>query len=68
MSFFSCSPHIILLNAGINVCASQNEKTNLGPVINSFGVRPLKKDDIPSFAAMFLTIENPDSLTSKLRF
>jgi hypothetical protein len=25
----------ILLNAGINVCASQNEKTSFGPVINN---------------------------------
>lgn len=60
--------YITLLNAGINVCASQKLKTNLGPVINSFGVRPLKKLLKPSFFIMFLTILKPLSGLSKFRF
>lgn len=54
-------------NAGISVCANQNEKVNLGPVISSFGVRPLKNDKKPSFFAMLATILKLLSLFSKLR-
>lgn len=57
-----------LLNAGINVWASQKLKTNLGPVINSFGVRPLKKLLKPSFFIIFPTILKPLSGLSKFRF
>jgi hypothetical protein len=56
------------LNAGIRVCASQKLNTNFGPVINSFGVKPLKKLVKPSFFAMFLRILNPLSGFSKFRF
>lgn len=57
-----------LLKAGISVWASQNEKTNFGPVIRSFGVSPLKKLVRPSFLIMFDTIRNPLSGLSKFRF
>ena len=55
-------------NAGINVCASQKLKTSLGPVMSSFGVKPLKKLVRPSFFIMLLTIRKPLSGVSKLRF
>lgn len=55
-------------NAGIKVCASQKLKTNFGPVINIFGVNPLKKLVIPSFFIMFEIILNPDSGFSKFLF
>lgn len=58
---------MIFPNAGISVCASQKEKVNFGPVINNFGVSPLKKDKIPSFLAMFATILKLLSRFSKLR-
>lgn len=57
-----------LLKAGMSVWASQKEKTSLGPVIKSLGVRPLKKLLGPSFFSMFETILNPLSGLSKLRF
>lgn len=57
-----------LLKAGIRVCANQKLKTSFGPVINSFGVRPLKKLVKPSFFIMLETILNPLSGFSKLRF
>lgn len=60
--------HIILLNAGIRVCASQNEKTSFGPVIKSLGVRPLKKELNPSLRIMFDTILKPLSGLSKFLF
>jgi len=53
---------------GIKVCASQNEKTNLGPVMSNLGVRPLKKAVKPSCLAMLLTILNPLSRASKFLF
>ena len=56
------------MNAGISVWASQNEKTSFGPVIRSFGVRPLKNDVKPSFFIMFETIRKPLSGFSKFRF
>ena len=62
------TPYITLLNAGINVCANQKLNTNFGPVINSFGVSPLKKLVMPSFFIMLLTIRKPLSGLSKLRF
>lgn len=40
--------YIILLKAGMRVCASQKEKVSLGPVMRSLGIRPLKKADGPS--------------------
>lgn len=58
----------ILLKAGIRVWASQKLKTNLGPVINSLGVRPLKKAVMPSFLAMLEMMRRPDSLASKFWF
>lgn len=61
-------PHTIWPKAGIKVCASQKLKTNLGPVISSLGVKPLKKLRGPSFFSMLETIRNPDSGFSKLRF
>ncbi len=60
--------YTILLNAGISVCASQKLNTNFGPVINSFGVNPLKKLVNPSFFIMLPTILNPLSGFSKFRF
>lgn len=54
--------------AGIKVCASQKEKTSLGPVIKSLGTRPLKKAPAPSFLAMLVKMRKPDSGLSKLRF
>jgi len=54
--------------AGINVCANQKLNTSFGPVINNFGVKPLKKLEKPSFLAMLLRILKPDSGFSKLRF
>lgn len=62
------SAYKTLLNAGINVCASQKEKTSFGPVMSSFGTNPLKNDEAPSFFAMFATILNPLSGFSKFRF
>ncbi len=52
----------------MSVCASQKLNTSFGPVMSSFGVNPLKKLVIPSFFIMLLTILNPDSGFSKLRF
>ena len=60
--------YTILSNAGISVCASQKLKTSFGPVINSFGVSPLKKLVKPSFFIMLPTILNPLSGFSKFRF
>ena len=60
--------HKILSNAGISVCASQKLNTSFGPVIKSFGVKPLKKLVIPSFRNMLPTILNPLSGFSKFRF
>lgn len=54
--------------AGISVCASQKEKTSLGPVINSLGTRPLKKLEKPSLRAMLDRMRKPLSGFSKLRF
>lgn len=59
---------INLSKAGINDCANAKEKTNLGPVVNNLGVKPLKKAERPSFLAMFFKIVKPDSGLSKLRF
>jgi hypothetical protein len=59
---------IILSKAGIRVWASQKLKTSFGPVINSLGVRPLKKLLNPSFLAMLERILNPLSGFSKFRF
>jgi hypothetical protein len=59
---------MILLKAGINVCASQKENTSLGPVISSLGTRPLKKAGKPSCLAMFVRIRKPLSGFSKFRF
>jgi hypothetical protein len=52
----------------MSVWASQNEKTSLGPVMRSLGVRPLKKLEKPSFFIMLETIRNPLSGFSKFRF
>lgn len=60
--------YIILPNAGMRVCASQKEKTSLGPVMRSLGVRPLKNDVKPSCFIIFDTILNPLSGFSKFRF
>src|ERR1700712_2015990 len=60
--------YMILLKAGINVCASQKENTSLGPVIKSFGVNPLKNDVYPSCLTIFATIRNPLSGFSKFLF
>ena len=60
--------YITLLNAGISVCASQKLNTSFGPVINNFGVSPLKKLVNPSFFIMLPTILNPLSGFSKFRF
>jgi hypothetical protein len=60
--------YIIFPNAGISVCASQKEKTSLGPVISSFGVKPLKNDPKPSCFAMLETILKPLSGFSKFLF
>jgi hypothetical protein len=57
-----------LLKAGIKVWASQKLKTSFGPVMRSFGVRPLKKDENPSCLTILETIRNPLSGFSKLRF
>jgi len=54
--------------AGIRVCASQKEKTSFGPVMRSFGTKPLKKLVIPSFFIILLTILKPLSGLSKFRF
>jgi hypothetical protein len=61
-------PYSTLLNAGINVCASQKLKTSFGPVMSNFGVRPLKKLVKPSFFIMLLSIRKPLSGLSKFRF
>lgn len=53
---------------GIKVCASQNENTNFGPVISSFGVNPLKNDIKPSFRAILDTMRKPLSGFSKFLF
>ena len=60
--------HTTCPNAGISVCANQKLNTNFGPVINNFGVNPLKKLVNPSSLAILPTILNPLSLTSKFRF
>ena len=60
--------HMILSKAGIKVCANQKLNTSFGPVINNFGVRPLKKLVMPSFLIILPTIRNPLSGFSKLRF
>lgn len=59
---------MILLKAGINVWASQNENTSLGPVIKSFGVRPLKNEVGPSIFIMLEMIRKPLSGFSKFLF
>lgn len=60
--------YIILPNAGISVCASQKEKTSLGPVMSSLGVSPLKKEVNPSFFIILDTILKPLSGFSKFLF
>lgn len=60
--------HMILSKAGIKVWASQKLKTSFGPVMSSFGVKPLKKLVKPSFLAMLAKILNPLSGLSKFRF
>lgn len=60
--------HNILSKAGIKVWASQKLNTSFGPVMSSFGVRPLKKLLKPSFLAMLDRILKPLSGFSKLRF
>jgi hypothetical protein len=60
--------YIILPNAGIRVCASQKEKTSLGPVMSSLGVRPLKNEVMPSCFIMLETILKPLSGFSKFLF
>jgi len=57
-----------LLKAGMRVCASQKEKVSFGPVMSSFGTRPLKNADGPSCRSMSLMILTPVSLASKFRF
>lgn len=57
-----------LPNAGIRVWANQKEKTSLGPVMSSLGVRPLKKDEMPSVFIMLDTILMPLSGFSKFLF
>lgn len=52
----------------MSVCASQKEKTSLGPVMSSLGTRPLKKAPAPSFLAMLARMRKPLSGFSKLRF
>ncbi len=64
----SRNSYTILSKAGIKVCASQKLNTNLGPVMSSFGVKPLKKLEKPSFLAMLDRILNPLSGLSKFRF
>lgn len=53
---------------GINDWASANENTSLGPVVNNFGMRPLKNAVGPSFLAIFFRIVKPDSGFSKFCF
>lgn len=65
---FLLSFYTILSKAGISVCASQKLNTSFGPVINNFGVSPLKKLVKPSFFIMLPTILNPLSGFSKFRF
>lgn len=60
--------YTIFPNAGISVCANQKLNTNFGPVINIFGVNPLKKLLIPSCLNIVFTILNPLSGFSKFRF
>ena len=57
-----------LPKAGMRVWANQNEKTSLGPVMSSLGVRPLKKEPMPSFFIMLDTIRMPLSGLSKFLF
>jgi hypothetical protein len=52
----------------MSVCASQKENTSLGPVMRSFGVRPLKNDVKPSCFIMLETIRKPLSGFSKFLF
>lgn len=68
LSYKHRSLYMILPNAGIRVCASQKEKTSLGPVMRSLGVRPLKNDVKPSCFIMFDTILKPLSGFSKFLF
>lgn len=60
--------YTIVPKNGIRVCASQKLKTSLGPVISILGVRPLKKDVMPSFFIILPIILKPLSGFSKLRF
>ena len=53
--------HMILLKAGMSVCASQKLNTSFGPVMSSFGVSPLKKLETPSYRNMFPMTLKPDS-------
>lgn len=57
-----------LPKAGMRVWANQKENTSLGPVISSLGVKPLKKDVMPSFFIMLDTILIPLSGFSKFLF
>jgi hypothetical protein len=57
-----------LPKAGMRVWANQKEKTSLGPVMSSLGVRPLKKEVMPSFFIMLDTILMPLSGFSKFLF
>ena len=52
----------------MRVWANQKEKTSLGPVMSSLGVRPLKKEPMPSFFIMLDTILMPLSGLSKFLF
>jgi hypothetical protein len=44
------------------------EKTNFGPTVRIFGVKPLKNDENPSFLIMLFKIWNPVSGFSKFLF
>lgn len=59
---------INLSKAGIKDWAKAKENTSFGPVVNNLGVKPLKKEVIPSFLAMFFKIVKPDSGLSKFLF
>lgn len=60
--------YIMLLKAGISVCANQKEKTSLGPVMRSLGVSPLKNEPKPSLRAILVRILKPLSGFSKFLF
>lgn len=64
----SCPFYTTVPKAGISVCANQKLNTNFGPVISNLGTKPLKKLENPSYLAIFLTILNPLSFSSKFLF